>query len=117
MTGVPTIEQIDVFAFNAHYEHWWTDNLYSVAAYGISDVDYPSQLVPVGEARPTFIGFRETFQTVHVNLQWIPVPRVTLGIEYILGVNDRRISNAAALAGADDDATAQRVHLGAKFAF
>jgi len=88
-----------------------------VAAYGITDIDYPNQVAPAGVIRPTFIGFTDTVQSVHVNLQWIPVPRVTLGIEYILGIRDIRISNAARAAGADDDSTAQRVQLGAKFAF
>jgi outer membrane murein-binding lipoprotein Lpp len=116
-TGVPDIETIEWIGFNAHYEHWWADNLYSVAAYGITDIDYPNQVAPAGTIRPSFIGFTETVQSVHVNLQWIPVPRVTLAIEYILGIEDIRLSNAFAAAGADDDGTIQRVQLGAKFAF
>ena len=88
-----------------------------MAAYGITDVDYPNQVVPAAVIRPTFIGATETVQSVHVNLQWIPVPRVTLAVEYMLGIRDIRIANAARAAGADDDSTAQRIQLGAKFAF
>ncbi|MHC4406412.1 MAG: DcaP family trimeric outer membrane transporter [Planctomycetota bacterium] len=116
-TGTPSIETIDSYGFSANYEHWWTDNVWSVVAYGISHIDYPSQIVPAGTIRPTFIGLAETFQTVHVNLRWSPVPRLWFGIEWMVGKNDYNIANAARAAGADDDATAQRIQFSVEYRF
>jgi outer membrane murein-binding lipoprotein Lpp len=115
--GTPSIETIDSYGFSANYEYWWTDDVWSVVAYGISDIDYPSQNIPAGTTRPTFIGLLETSQTVHVNLRWRPVPRLWFGIEWMASKNDYNIANAARAAGADDDLTAQRIQFAAEFRF
>jgi hypothetical protein len=116
-TGRTSIENIEAFGGSIHYEHWWTDDLLSVAAYGVSHFDYPSQTVPVGTSRPTFINFLETAQSVHVNLRWFPMPRLAFGVEWMAGKLDFNIANAARAAGADDDTTVQRVQFSTTFHF
>jgi outer membrane murein-binding lipoprotein Lpp len=117
-TGTPSIETIESFGGSVNYEHSWSDNVWSVASYGISHIDYPSQTIPPGTIRPAFtgaftgfgpLGNHETLQDVRVNLRWDVVPHVNVGIEWMATKVDFNLSNAALAAGADDDTTVQRV--------
>ena len=108
--GSPDIETIPWLGGNVSYEHWWADNLYSTAAFGITHVDYPTRPHP----GVSFAGQGETEITVHANLQWQPASRVTLGIEYIFGHNSFWGTPAGAT---DDDGNDHRVHAMAKWAF
>jgi hypothetical protein len=114
--NAPTIENVSAYAGNVSYERWWRENLFSTAAYGISHFEYPAAFGLLAG------NFPETQQTVHVNLLWVPVPRVTLGIEWMLGVTDWFGPTLGQFfrfnpGGIDDDATDQRVQISARFSF
>ena len=114
--SAPRIQNVTAFGGNVSYERWWREDLFSTVAYGISHANYPDNIGSLVLNSP------ETLQTVHVNLLWVPVPRVTLGIEWILGVTDwfgPRLAEVFELSpgGIDDDSTAHRVQLSAKFSF
>lgn len=115
--GEPSLKTISSMGLAIHYEHWWRPDLYSVIAYGTTQIDYPSDRIPAGILRPTFIGLPERKDSFHVNLQWVPVAGVGVGIEYILGYVDFKIGDALANAGVDDDNTFQRVVFSVGFSF
>jgi hypothetical protein len=58
-----------------HYRHFWTDTLRSTAAYSYITADNDTSYVPVTA--------NKTFQSVHANLIYSPIPQVDIGAEYI----------------------------------
>ena len=128
-----SIENTEAFMFQVNYEHWWADNLYSILAYGRQDNDTDSgaalaQDAALGLAPGSVLApFVEETQSVHVNLQWIPVPRVTFGIEYQYndveteGDPDGPIAFGASCPVSpgcvEDDGDNHRVQLMAKYSF
>jgi len=83
---------------NAWIQHSWTDNLFSVAAVGWGFIDWDVNLA--GRNKNVYSG--------HVNLQWQPVSRANIGIEYSIGHRETNL-NA--------DGTAQRVQVGFQWGF
>ncbi len=72
------IDTVEAWGGNVWYEHWWTGNLYSVVSGGYAKINYPSGLVPVG-------GLTDHIISSHVNLQWKPTARSSIGIEGMYG--------------------------------
>lgn len=72
----------------------WTDNLSSGFYYGWIERDDNA-------------GTKESLRTFHTNVFFNPVPRVTVGLEYIYG--EREIN--------DEDGDASRWHLGVQYSF
>lgn len=101
-TLAPTLATVESWGGTVWLEHWWTDNLYSVAAFGYGDMDWSS--VPFAMAGTA----NDELYTGHVNLQWQPVSRASIGVEYIWGHRET-------LGGADG--TAQRVQVGFTWGF
>lgn len=99
------IDRLAAWGAQGSYEHWWTDNLYSTVAFGWQQNQTP---VWAGAA----IG-RST--TLHANLQWVPVPRVTLGLEGMIGWVG--LYNNPPGSVLDDVSSAWRIQFGAKWAF
>jgi hypothetical protein len=91
------------------YTHHWTDTLRSNAyvAMGGSTVDVSK----LGNAAR---GTTEANRSLHVNLMWNPVSRVTIGLEYMHGW--RYVANNAG-AGTDSDGSASRIQLGMQYNF
>ena len=63
------------------YQHWWTPNLRSTVAIGMSSQDVSSQLIGPSEAQSVNKRLWNTF----VNLVWNPVGFITTGVEYMYG--------------------------------
>ena len=95
------IDTIQTWAGNIWLEHWWTDNLYSVASFSYGEVDDENSVIGASARLQSFWDFR-------VNLQWQPVPRANIGIEWI----HSEIEN---FAGADGDA--DRIQIGFTWGF
>lgn len=91
------------------YTHYWTDTLRSnaIIAMGGSKIDVSK----LGNAAR---GRSEATRTVHVNLMWNPVSKVTIGLEYMHGWN--YVANTAG-AATDSDGSAGRVQLGMQYNF
>lgn len=70
------IETFEAWGANVWIEHWWTDNLYSVAAVGYAETEQPA---------PANLNLNNVQATAHVNLQWQPTSRANIGIEGIYG--------------------------------
>ena len=82
----PEIFTTSTWGGNVWIEHWWTDNLYSVAAFGYAEMDWDDELdpnffSPSAEEGP----FLDNVMSAHLNLQWQPVSRANIGIEGIYG--------------------------------
>jgi len=93
------IETIEAWGGNVWIEHWWTDSLYSVAAVGYAEVNYPA---------PANLFRNSVLATGHVNLQWKPTSRANIGIEGIYG-------HRQTVAGADGDHV--RIQMGFTWGF
>ncbi len=96
------LETVSQYAFSVGYGHRWNDFLKSFVAFGrthIDDDDVPATVPNV-------------LQTLHVNLQWSPVPRVNLGAEVVWGraeVEDNP--------GGDDENDQIRLQVAGRFNF
>jgi hypothetical protein len=94
------INTVETWGANAWIEHWWTDSLFSVLAGGYASFNYPGGLVAQG--------LNDHIVSGHVNLQWQPVSRATIGIEGSYGHRETT-------AGLQGDAT--RVQVGFQWGF
>ena len=94
------------------YAHTWTDTLRSNIIYGYSRAEWDTSLL-----RGAAFGRIEEWQSLHVNLMWSPVPKVTFGIEYMQGWIDTVDLNRTFAVGTDDDANKARVQLGMQVNF
>lgn len=63
-------------AWNASYEHWYNDHWLSVFTYSVAEVDNN-----IGMPGTTY----DRGDYMAVNLWWIPIPRMSFGIEYLRG--------------------------------
>ncbi|MCP4330912.1 MAG: hypothetical protein GY791_21195 [Alphaproteobacteria bacterium] len=97
--AAPNIQTVETWGANAWIEHWWTSSLFSVLAGGYASFNYPT-----GFAQ----GFTDHIVSGHVNLQWKPVSRATIGIEGSYGHRETT-------AGLQGDAT--RVQVGFQWGF
>ncbi|HEY3908493.1 MAG TPA: DcaP family trimeric outer membrane transporter [Stellaceae bacterium] len=72
-----------IFGYSAQggYQHWWTSNLRSTVAIGVSQQDVSSQLIGPVEVNAANKQLWNTF----VNLVWNPVAFITTGVEYMYG--------------------------------
>jgi hypothetical protein len=93
------METFESWGGNVWIEHGWTDNLYSVAAASYAEVDYPS---------PANLSNNNVLATGHVNLQWKPTGRSSIGIEGIYG-------HRSTVGGADGDHV--RIQMGFTWGF
>jgi hypothetical protein len=93
----------------ASFTHYWTDTLRSNLIYGegANQVD-TSQLGNAGR------GLTNSGRSVHVNLLWNPVSKVTIGLEYMHGW--RTVAKTAGFA-TDTDGNAGRFQLGMQYNF
>jgi len=83
---------VEAFGWNASYEHWYCENWLSNFTFGNVRVDnHP------GQPGTTY----DTARYVAASLWWIPVPRMSLGIEYLFGQRENFD---------DDRAQSQRVN-------
>ena len=72
---------IFTFSTNGGYQHWWTPNLRSTVAAGISQQDVPSQLIGPFQT----VSVNKRLWNAFVNLVWNPVAFITTGVEYMYG--------------------------------
>ena len=93
------------------YQHFWTDNIRSTAAYGYASIDNNT-------ASFTTAGLNtldKRIQTVHVNAIYSPISRIDLGIEYIYA--RREVEAADPASGIGSTGTVSRFQFGAKYKF
>lgn len=83
---------VDAFGWNASYEHWYSENWLSNFTYGNVLVDNNP-----GQPGTTY----DTAKYAAASLWWIPVPRMSFGIEYMWGQRENFDTQ---------DAQSQRVH-------
>jgi len=93
------VEATEVWGATASIGQELTPTLKANLVYGITDINLPDALYPT-EARQ--------FQTVHLNLQWRPVPRTTFGIEYQYAKRKDQDN---------DEGEANRLQFGAQYSF
>ncbi len=74
------IETVEAWGGNAWIEHWWTDSLYSVGVVGYGETNWPAAVIAFDGAPITNV-----LASVHVNLQWKPTSRTSIGIEGMYG--------------------------------
>jgi hypothetical protein len=86
------LDLVEAFGWNASYEHWYCETWLSNFTCGNVRVDNNA-----GQAAATY----DSAQYVAASLWWLPVPRMSLGIEYLFGQREN-------LDG--QDAQSQRVH-------
>jgi hypothetical protein len=67
---------VNATAWNASYEHWFNAHWLSVISYSVAEVDNN-----LGQPGTTY----ERGDYMAVNLWWIPIPRMSFGIEYLRG--------------------------------
>jgi hypothetical protein len=72
---------VPVWSTNGGYQHWWTPNLRTTIAAGITNQAIPSQLIGPTEAEAVDKRVWNTF----INLVWNPVAFITTGVEYMYG--------------------------------
>ena len=81
ITGdIETNNQIGGFV---SYQHFWLHNLRSTAVYSYAQRDNDNDFVSDAVDK--------SYQSVHANIIWSPIPRVNMGLEYIYGY--RKIEN------------------------
>ncbi|MFO0998192.1 MAG: DcaP family trimeric outer membrane transporter [Alphaproteobacteria bacterium] len=97
------------YGFWAGFTHYWTNALRSNAYYGQGYND-----VNTAKLGAAANGQTERTRTVHANIMWNPVSRVTIGLEFMHGWN-----YTAAVTGfnQDKDGQASRVQLGMQYNF
>lgn len=93
----------------AGFTHYWTDALRSSAYYGAGYND-----VNTAKLGAAANGQTEHTRSIHANIMWNPVSRVTIGLEFMNGAN-----YTAAVTGfnSDKDGHASRVQLGMQYNF
>lgn len=94
------LETYDQWGGFLAYRHFWLDSLRSTIAYSYGGADNDVKLVSETA--------NKSFQSLHANLIWSPVPRTHLGIEYLWG--NREIENG-------EDGDLNRVQLSCQYNF
>jgi hypothetical protein len=94
------LESLTIWGGYIHYRHFWADNLRSTLAYSYITADNDTDYVPDT--------VNKTFQSVHANLIYSPVPQVDVGLEYIWA--QRELEN-------DEDADLNRVQASVTYRF
>lgn len=94
------LESLTIWGGYIHYRHFWTDTLRSTLAYSYVTADNDTDYVPDT--------VNKTFQSVHANLIYSPVPRVDIGLEYIWA--QRELEN-------DEDTDLNRVQASVTYRF
>lgn len=100
------IKPLFSWGVNLGYQHWWTNTLRSNLIYGHSENDNHYPAVP----RSTF----KTLDSVHVNLLWSPLPKSTVGVEYIYGALKNGNIPTATLS---NEGSASRIQFSAQYGF
>jgi hypothetical protein len=59
------------------WQHWWHSTLRSTLAFGYAQADHDLSVVPDS--------VNEKLLSAHANLLWSPIPRATIGIEWVHG--------------------------------
>lgn len=90
MTG--SFDLVEAFGWNASYEHWF--NAHWLANFTYANVNIDNQS---GQPGATY----DSAQYLATSLWWIPVTRLSFGVEFITG--ERENLNG-------QDGTAQRLH-------
>lgn len=70
------LEAIPALGAFVAYQHWWTENLRSVATYGVVDVDNTD-----GQANNAY----KRTQYTSINLIWSPFRLISTGVEFLYG--------------------------------
>lgn len=97
------------YGFTLGYQRFWTDTLRSTLAVGMGGSKVDTALLG-----PAARGLPEHARTVHANLMWSPVSRVTIGAEIMWGW----IYHAKVAGGmVDGDGQAGRLQLGMQYNF
>jgi hypothetical protein len=94
------LEAIDTLSAFLAYRHFWTERFRSSVALGWFSADNPTEL--------TGLDVTKEAQSFHANFIWTPLPKLDLGVEYILA--KREIES-----GADGDLN--RFQFSAKYAY
>jgi hypothetical protein len=94
------LEAIDTLSAFVAYRHFWNDRLRSSLALGWFQADNDTEL--------TGLNVTKNAQSLHANIIWSPVPKLDLGVEYIL-------ANREEESGADGDLN--RFQFSAKYAY
>ncbi len=92
------------------YQHYWTDTVRSTLVAGRNQVDNPSPT----SGGTGVTGLTDYVDTVHANLIWSPIPRASLGIEYLFA--DRKV-NTASTAVLSNKGNASRLQFSAQYIF
>ncbi len=103
------IETPTTYGAWASYTHFWTDTLRSSAIFGMGGTK-----VDVSKLGNAARGRAEATRTVHANLMWSPVSRVTIGAEFMYGWVYFANNNGA---NTDSDGNAGRLQLGLQYNF
>ena len=93
------------------YQHFWTDQLRSTAAYGHTEIDNENSRFAVTGTNV----LDKQFDSVHANLIWSPIQRIDLGIEYIWG--RREVEATANTASTGTSGTISRFQFGGTYRF
>tara|TARA_R110001583_G_scaffold192842_1_gene359936 strand:+ start:642 stop:1799 length:1158 start_codon:yes stop_codon:yes gene_type:complete len=96
--GNNELATIDQTAANIGYRHFWNDTTRSTLGYAIYDAD----------ADAAAGVYNEKSQSIHANLLFSPVPKLTLGGEYIYGKLEKSNGNSGDMS---------RVQFSAKYSF
>lgn len=94
------LELIDLTSAMVSYRHLWTDQWRSTLSLGYLTADHDTALTGTSATKQA--------QSVHVNLLYSPVPKITMGAEYIAA--ERELENG-------DSGTLNRVQFSARYDF
>jgi hypothetical protein len=72
------IETFNQYGGFVAYRHFWNDHWRSNFSVSMAEADNPSS-----SDVPLVGGYAKTYQSAHVNLQWMPTPALQLGGELI----------------------------------
>jgi len=94
---IETSVQLGAFA---SYQHFWLDSLRSTLTYSYAGRDNDLSYVTSAADK--------SYQSVHANILWSPIPRIDVGLEYIWGY--REVENG-------EDGDMNRLQGGFKYKF
>ncbi len=100
------LKPLTSWGVNIGYQHYWSDTLRSNLVYGHSQNQNKYPAVP----RSTI----EQLNSVHANLLWSPIPRSTIGVEYIYGSIQTGAIPTATLSNKGE---ASRIQFSAQYGF
>ncbi|WP_197023807.1 DcaP family trimeric outer membrane transporter [Microbulbifer sp. HZ11] len=100
-----SIDLIDQHGGYVALRHFWSDQWRSNLVLSATAADNPEM---VSDMTPS------SYQSLHLNLMYSPVPKMTLGGEYIF--SSKEVENASGLL-TDDEGSLQRMQLSVKYVF